>query len=146
MMTGGLPSVDELRALRKAAEDKKAAEAQAREQQRLEGERLMHEAFLAGDIDRSEAARERFNKLVRHAAEVGQDEMLVMRFPSRWCNDLGRRINSGAGDWPDSLEGHAKQAYLGYLAFLQPLGFTMRAQIMDYPDGNLGEVGLFLRW
>jgi len=31
-------------------------------------------------------------------------------------------------------------------SILQAQGYTMRAQILNYPDGGLGEVGIYLGW
>jgi hypothetical protein len=31
-------------------------------------------------------------------------------------------------------------------AELKPLGFKSRAQILNYPDGRPGDVGIFLAW
>jgi hypothetical protein len=67
-------------------------------------------------------------------------------FPASYCNDAGRRINNNLPDWPDSLEGFAKRAYDYYTRELQPLGYRLGAQILDYPDGVPGTVGLTLRW
>ncbi len=39
-------------------------------------------------------AVERFNSWVRRAAEQGQDEIQILRFPSQYCTDHGRAINN----------------------------------------------------
>ena len=70
----------------------------------------------------------------------------IVTFPASYCNDQGRRINNAEPDWPDSLEGFAKKAHAFFEAELKPLGFRARAQILNYPDGRLGDVGLFLSW
>ena len=49
-------------------------------------------------------------------------------------------------DWPQSLEGFAKKACEYYMAELKPLGYKLTAQIMDYPGGMPGTVGLYLSW
>lgn len=69
-----------------------------------------------------------------------------MRFPSAYCTDRGRAINNFEPDWPQTLTGFAKKAHAFYEKELAPLGYKVRAQIMDYPDGMLGDVGIFLRW
>ena len=90
--------------------------------------------------------RERVSAVIRRAAEQGQHEVVVMRFPAVWTNDHGRRINNSEPDWPASLEGFAKRGYDFYEKDLKPLGYKLRAQILSYPDGMPGEVGLFLEW
>ena len=76
----------------------------------------------------------------------GRREIQIFRFPSSFCSDDGRRINNFDADWPDSLTGVAREIYEAYEKHLRPIGYKMRAQILDYPDGKPGDVGLFLRW
>ncbi|ODT15418.1 MAG: hypothetical protein ABS35_31605, partial [Kaistia sp. SCN 65-12] len=47
----------------------------------------------------------------RAAAERGEKEVLVMRFPSALCSDRGRAINNAEADWPTTLTGRPRQAY-----------------------------------
>lgn len=70
----------------------------------------------------------------------------ALTFPAKFCNDHGRRINNLGPDWPDSLEGFAKKAYDYYVKELKPLGYKLTAQILDFPDGMPGTVGIFLSW
>ena len=43
--------------------------------------------------------------LVNHAAEAGQTEVQVYRFPNALCKDRGRAINNFEADWDKTLEG-----------------------------------------
>ena len=88
----------------------------------------------------------RVNAAVKRAAEQGLHEVQVLTFPASFCNDQGRRINNGEQDWPVSLEGFAKKAHEFFEAELKPLGFKSRAQVLNYPDGRLGDIGIFLAW
>ena len=89
---------------------------------------------------------DRINKVIRIAAEQGHKEVKVITFPANYCNDGGRRINNMLPDWPDSLEGFAKRAYEFYMKELRPLGYKLHAQVIDFPGGVPGEIGLFLKW
>ena len=89
---------------------------------------------------------ERFNAWVRRAAEQGQSEIQILRFPSQYCTDHGRAINNFDEDWPRTLTGFAEKVYAAYLEYLKPQEYTIRAQILNYPDGGLGEVGLYIGW
>ena len=89
---------------------------------------------------------ERFNAWVRRAAEQGQSEIQILRFPSQYCTDHGRAINNFDEDWPRTLTGFAEKVYAAYLEYLKPREYTIRAQILNYPDGGLGEVGLYVGW
>lgn len=82
----------------------------------------------------------------RAAAERGEKEFLLLRFPSDLCVDGGRAINAALPDWPKSLRGEAAEIYLRWERELKPRGFHLTARVLDYPDGMPGDIGLFLGW
>jgi len=82
----------------------------------------------------------------REAAENGQKEMLLLRFPSQLCSDGGRAINAPEPDWPTTLRGEAAELYLRWEHDLKPRGFHLTAQVLDFPGGVPGDIGLFLVW
>src|SRR5260370_18886758 len=84
--------------------------------------------------------------LVGHAAERGQSEVQVYRFPNALCSDGGRRINNAEPDWPGSLEGRSKLGYEFWHDHLRPLGFGLKAEVLEYPGGKPGDIGFFLTW
>lgn len=126
------------------AEMAKVREALERKRKKEEAERELHDGFMNREVKPD--AAERVMAVVKHAAEAGEREVLVLRFPSSFCNDHGRAINNFDPEWPGSLEGFAKRGYTWFKENLEPLGFKLRAQILNYPDGMPGEVGIFLRW
>ena len=133
--------------LRKITEDLEMAERKAALAVRAQADKVaddMRREFEARSI--SAEAPERINKAVRDAAERGASEILVLRFPSEFTSDGGRRINNFEADWPETLEGFAKTAFDYYATELRPLGFTVRAEIMNFPGGMPGDVGMYLRW
>lgn len=83
---------------------------------------------------------------LRAAAERGQTELLVMRFPNALCTDKGRAINNSEAGWPDTLTGRPRQAYELWRDQLKPAGFKLSAMIIDWPGGLPGDVGFFLKW
>jgi len=87
-----------------------------------------------------------FMSRVRAAAESGANELLIGRFPSELCTDHGRAINMAEPDWPETLVGLPRQGYLTWKEKLQPLGYKLSAQIVDWPEGVPGEVGMYLSW
>lgn len=107
-------------------------------------EHELRESFMSRDIHPE--VMNRLNAVIKRAAAQGLREVQVMTFPASYCNDHGRRINNSEPDWPESLEGFAKKAQDFYEKELRPLGFKTRARILNYPDGKLGDVGLFLSW
>ncbi len=83
----------------------------------------------------------------RKAAEHGEKQHLLLRFPSGLCTDDSRAINNPPNDaWPQTLRGEAAEIYERWQTALQPLGFGLSAQVLEFPDGKPGDVGLFLRW
>jgi CBS domain-containing protein len=82
----------------------------------------------------------------RDAASHGEREFLVMRFPSALCTDGGRAINAPQSDWPKSLRGEPAEIYLRWERELRSRGFHLNARVLDFPEGKLGDIGLFLAW
>ena len=80
------------------------------------------------------------------AAAHGETELLVLRFPAELCSDGGRAINVPEPDWPATLRGEAAETFLRYERELKPLGFHLIARVLDFPDGFIGDIGLFLHW
>lgn len=131
---------------RLADEQDTAAAREALEKQRRteQEQRDLHESFLNREI--GPEALERFNAAVRKAAEQGKREIMIGQFPAAWCTDGGRRINNADEDWPDSLQGVAKQVYEYHVQHLAPLGYKMRVEVLTYPEGMPGDIGIFFRW
>jgi hypothetical protein len=133
--------------LKKISEDIEMAKArEALEKKRKADESLeeLRTVFMAREV--SPEAPARINAAIKRAAQAGLREIQVVRFSSDYCNDGGRMINSFDPDWPKSLEGFAKRAYEYFEKELRPLGFKLRAEIANFPDGIPGDVAMFLRW
>ena len=143
-MSDKLLTPDELKGITDKVHMAKVQEQFDRARKEQEEKRALHEAFVSRDLHPE--VRARVNAAVKRAAEQGLHEVQVLTFPASFCNDLGRRINNAEHDWPDSLEGFAKKAPDFFEAELKPLGFKSRAQILNYPDGRPGDVGIFLAW
>lgn len=135
---------EDLRHIKEEHELTRAKEAMEHDKKRQEEQDAVREAFFNQHV-RSDA-KERFTRAVRAAAEGGVNEIQIARFHSRYCADLGRAINNFDPDWPSSLTGYAREAYDIYEKHLKDKGYQMRAQILDYPGGMPGDVGLFLSW
>jgi hypothetical protein len=133
--------------LRKTAEEKERARAQeiAQADQRRAAEReQLKEAFMNRQIQPDGIARLR--RALLAAAERGDNHLQVFTFPSELCTDGGRAINNGLPNWPETLMGFAQRAYEFYRAELQPHGYRFRAEIINFPGGKPGEVGITLSW
>ena len=133
--------------LRKTAEAKEMARAREiseADQRRADESRQLQEAFMNRQIQKD--GKERLQKALLAAAERGANHIQVFTFPSKLCTDGGRMINNADPDWPTTLVGYAARAYEFYKTELQPHGYRLRAEILDYPGGMPGEVGVTLHW
>jgi hypothetical protein len=142
-MTGALSPQE----LRKRAEGKAMAEAKKAFEAMRKAEdqkRELHEMFMSREV-RPEAM-DRLMAAVTHAAEDGKSEFMVVRFPSSYLTDGGRAVNNFDPNWTKTLDGFAKRAFEFYEQHLRPHGYKMRAQVLDYPDGKPGDVGIFISW
>ena len=83
-----------------------------------------------------------FCQAVRH----GDLQTLIYSFPSALCLDEGRAINNARADWPDTLQGKAREIYDTFERHARPLGYRLHASIINFPDGIPGDVGFFLSW
>jgi hypothetical protein len=100
--------------------------------------------FMNGEI--TEAEQSAIRNLVMNAVKAGQLEALIYSFPSSLCTDGGRAINNAEADWPSTLTGKARQLLDKYEEKARPAGYQLKAQIINFPGGIPGDVGLFLAW
>lgn len=87
-----------------------------------------------------------FLNRVKAAATRGESEMLIMRFPSELCSDRGRAINNAEPQWPETLVGQPRQFYEIWKERLEPVGYRLKAMIVEWPNGFPGDVGMFIAW
>ena len=138
------PSAEQMRmALQqeRLAEEEKQKKYQAAVNEKLT---KFTDSFLKDQVSEDEIATVR--RLVMNAVKEGKYEALVYTFPSSLCTDSGRAINSADPQWPESLQGKAKQFYERYLKFGKPHGYKLKAMIVNFPGGIHGDVGFFLNW
>jgi hypothetical protein len=100
--------------------------------------------FLKNHV--SEADIQAVRRTVAAAVQNGKFEAMVYSFSSDLCSDSGRAINSGDKNWPDTLQGKAKEFYDRYQKFGKPQGYRLKAMIISFPGGMPGDVGFFLNW
>ena len=123
--------------------DKMDTERKAREaeEQRLSA---FTRDFLHQHVSGDEIAMVR--RLVMNAVKDGKMEAMVYSFPSDLCSDSGRAINNGAPNWPETLQGKAKEFFDRYEQMAKPQGYRLKAMVINFPGGVPGDVGLFLNW
>jgi hypothetical protein len=143
--TGGFSAAD-LRRRMAEHEAAKAAEEMRHMKEQEEKQKAVMAEFHKPPGRTPEQLMQALMQLVEKAAERGQSEVQVYRFPNGLCTDRGRRINNSEPDWETTLEGRPRAGYEFWRDYLRPLGFHLRAQVLEYPGGMPGDIGFFLTW
>ena len=144
-MTGTVSATD-LRRRMAEREAAKAAEEMRQMKEQQEKQKAVMAEFHKPPDRTPEQLLQLVMQLVNRAAERGESEVQVYRFPNSLCSDRGRRINNSEPGWEETLEGRPKLGYEFWHDHLRPLGFGLKAEILDYPGGMPGDVGFFLTW
>jgi len=84
--------------------------------------------------------------VIQRAVRNGLTEVQVYRFPHSLCSDRGRAINQMEKGWEKTLNGIPKEIYQLWSDYLQPRGYRIRYQIIDFPGGIPGDIGIVLSW
>ena len=127
-------------------EAQKAAEELRRMKEQEEKQKAVMAEFNQPAARSPEQLMQALMQLVTRAAERGQTEVHVYRFPNNLCTDGGRKINNSLPDWEKTLEGRPKLGYEFWSDHLRPLGFGFKAEVLEYPGGMPGDIGFFLTW
>jgi hypothetical protein len=142
----GIFSAADLKRRMAEREAAKAAEELRHVQEQEEKQKAVTEEFHKPPARTPEQLMQVVMQLVSHAAERGQSEVQVYRFPNAMCSDRGRRINNSEPEWDKTLEGRPRAGYEFWHDHLRPLGFGLKAQVLEYPGGIPGDIGFILTW
>ena len=93
-----------------------------------------------------EEAIQRAIKIIERAVNNRLTEIQVHRFPNHLCTDKGRAINKQEPGWEKTLTGVPKEIYDLWNKYFRPRGYKLRVQIVDFPGGMPGDVGMTLSW
>lgn len=121
---------DEMRRLKSEQAEKKALIDRLSKPSGLSDEEIMQKAAI----------------IIERAARNGLTEVQVYRFPNTMCTDAGRAINQQEAGWEKTLTGIPKEIYEFWERRLRPLEYKLRVQIIDFPGGMPGDVGISLKW
>ncbi len=94
----------------------------------------------------NEERMKRAAAIIQRAVNNGLTEIELTRFPNQLCTDGGRAINQQEAGWENTLTGLPKEFYEFWKQYLQPRGYKLRFQIVDWPGGKPGDVGVTLSW
>jgi hypothetical protein len=124
----------------KASDAMRALTAEEAEKKELI-ERLSKPSGVSNDERLQRAAA-----IIKRAADNGKMEVEVGRFPNVLCTDKGRAINQQESGWEQTLTGVPKELYEFWREFLKPRGYKLKLQVVDFPGGMPGDIGISLGW
>lgn len=141
-----IPTAQEVRKQAAIKEADKADEyarrlAAAETEKRLLIERLSKPSGLTADEKVRLAS-----SVIQRAVRNGLTEVQVYRFPHSLCTDNGRAINQQEPGWEKTLTGIALEIYQLWSDYLQPRGYRIAYQIVDFPGGLPGDIGIVIAW
>lgn len=141
-----LPSAEECSKKMAIAEAEKASE-YVRKQAAVEAEKKALLDKLAGPSGVSDDERlKRAAAIINRAVNNGLTEIEVGRFPNTLFTDRGRAINQQEPGWEGTLTGLLKELFEFWKKHMQARGYRLKVQIVDWPGGMPGDVGMTLSW
>jgi hypothetical protein len=141
-----LPSAKDLmKKIAEAEAEKAAQEMRRRAAADAEKDALLQQLSNPSGLSDEEAIR-RANAIITRAVNNGLTEVQVARFPNSLCSDGGRAINQQEPGWEQTLTGVPREMYVLWSKYFRERGYKLRAQIVDFPNGMPGDVGLTLTW
>jgi hypothetical protein len=84
--------------------------------------------------------------VIQRAVRNGLTEVQVYRFPNTLCIDNGRAINQQEAGWEKTLTGIPQEIFKLWSDYLKPRGYRIRYQIVDFPGGMPGDIGIVIAW
>jgi len=84
--------------------------------------------------------------VIQRAVRNGLTEVQVYRFPNVLCTDRGRAINQLEPGWEKTLTGIPLEIFHLWSDYLKPRGYRIRYQIIDFPGGVPGDIGITIAW
>jgi len=141
-----LPNAKQMMEQLALAESEKASE-EMRKKARVEADKkaLIDKLTKPSGVSDEEALR-RVAAIIERAVSNGLSEVQVYRFPNALCTDRGRAINQQEAGFEKTLTGLPKEMYEFWDRQLRPRGYKIKFQIVDFPDGVPGDVGITLKW
>ena len=141
-----LPSAEECSKRMAVAEAEKASE-YIRKQAAVEAEKKALLDKLKGPSGVSDDERlKRAAAIVNRAVNNGLTEIEVGRFPNTLFTDRGRAINQQEPGWEGTLTGLPKELFEFWKKHMQARGYRLKVQVVDWPGGMPGDIGMSLSW
>ena len=146
MSLDALPNAKDLMKQIALAEAEKAS-AEMKERSAADAEKkALIEKFSKQSGVSDEERLKRAIAIINRAAKNGLTSVEITRFPNQLCTDRGRAINQREPGWQDTLTGLPKELYVFWEKNLKEHGYRLGFQIVDFPGGMPGDVGITLSW
>jgi len=136
---------DFLKKLALAEADEAAKQAKKDAEAEAEKQALLDQLRAPSGVSDEEAIR-RALKMIERAVSNGKSEIQVYRFPNKLCTDHGRAINQQESGWEQTLTGVPKEIYQLWDRHFRSRGYKLKAEIVSFPNGMPGDVGITLKW
>ncbi len=141
-----LPTAQDLMKRIAQVEGEKAAEyMRKRAEEDTEKKALIDQLRKPSGLSDEEVVK-RASAIIQRAVSNGLTEVQVYRFPNELCTDRGRAINQMEPGWENTLTGIPKEIFEFWRRHLRERGYKLRVQIVDFPGGLPGDVGMTLSW
>jgi hypothetical protein len=144
--SSSLPTAKEAMQKLAAAEAQRATEEHRRQMAVEEEKKSLIDKLSQPSGVSDEEAITRVIAIIERAVQNGLTEIQVYRFPNSLCTDRGRAINQQEAGWENTLTGIPKEIFEFWKRQLRPQGYKIKSQIVEFPDGVPGDVGLILKW
>jgi hypothetical protein len=134
--------------LKKAAEvESEKASEYTRQQAKIAAEKkaLMDKLSEPSGVS-DEERQKRAAVIIKRAVSNGLTEVQVGTFPNALSTDGGRAINQMEPGWEKTLIGLPKEIFEFWQKYLKPRGYKIKYQIVDWPGGMPGDIGITLNW
>lgn len=130
-----------------ALKEAEKAEAYAKRQAVAEAEkrRLIEHLGKPSGLSEDEKVK-RAARIIQRAVKNGLTQVQVYRFPNSLCTDHGRAINQMEPGWEKTLTGVPREIFQLWADYLKPRGYRIAYQIIDFPGGTPGDIGVTLSW
>ena len=141
-----IPTAKDLQKRQALAEAERAAESARRKAAEDAEKKTLLDQFSKPSGVGDEERMKRAAKIIERAAANGLTEVFVGRFPNRLFADRGRAINQAEPGWETTLTGLPKELYDFWAKYLRPRGYRIKFQVVDFPGGIPGDIGVSLSW
>lgn len=136
---------DVLTRIAQAEAEKSAAEQRQKSAEQAEKDALIKRLSKPSGLSEEEKVKLAAT-IIQRAISNGLLEVQVYRFPNELTTDHGRAINQAEPGWEKTLNGIPKEIFKLWEDHLRDKGYKIRYQILEFPGGLPGDIGITLSW